>query len=360
MPTNCKQLRADYEAFMAQTADLALSVSTIRALEREGEPIDIEQVRTANRAMKRLKIKHKEFSRNLLYSVETIVKILGEKNLRPATAGVWPKSEDNPHAIEPPSRDYLVPEVERTPPEQAVKMLEKMYQGLNTKKWEAAFERGVTPAINACKKMGIDPRRLVVFPWIKRKALARYLPADVSSEQAGLQETKEKTPHYGALIEQAIFPKLAEAYKEKGLGFTNYRAGQMSDNEHLQMEPAVAKWLDEREEETEGDICFSAVLLDPFKGYSIGATRHETKKETRMIDGTSYLVQQMLLTQIQVLSEDGQQRFFLPGDKYDSTGASSFSAAPCCLVRGSRFRFVSVSTDGANARYGALVLPFAI
>jgi len=376
MPTACANLKAEYETLQTQAGDFLLQVNEIRAQEKEGKPLDREKFTQAKQAMKRLATACVAFREKLVYSVETIQKILGEKNMR---GPVWPKSEDNPHNIVDPDKDYFVSEVERTRPEQAVKMLEKMYHagvrplacagmasvgdwpGLDTKNWETALERGVTPAIRACKELGIDPRRLAVFPWIKRSALAKF--CGINAAKSPSPSPGSEQVHYGTLLEAGVFPKLEEVYKEKGIDFINYRSGTMSSDNYLQMEPAVAKWLTQREEEVDGDICFSAVLLDGFAGFSVDATRHETNvvgaRDSRLVDATSYLVQQMLLTQSQLQTKWEELHWLMSGDKYDSTGASSFSAAPCCSVAVSRFRFGHVNSDFACTSYGALVLPFA-
>ena len=353
-----------------------MQVNEIRAAEKAGKPLDREKFTQAKHLMKQLTTARVAFLEKLVYSVETIQKILGEKNVR---GSVWPKSADNPYDTSDPDPDYQVSEVERMRPEQAVKMLEKMYHasarpalagdwpGLDTKNWKTALERGVTPAIRACKELGIDPRRLVVFPWITRSSMAKFCGANAAKSPSPSPGSEQV--HYGALLEAGVFPKLKEVYKAKGIDFTNYRAGKMSSDNYLQMEPAVAKWLTQREDEVEGDICFSAVLLDTFHGYSVDATRHETEvvgdrvagaRDSRLVDATSYLVQQMLLTQSQLQTKWKELHWWMSGDKYDVTGASSFSAAPYCIVNVSEFRLDYVHSDNANASYGALVLPFAV
>src|SRR3989339_1938859 len=378
---DCKKIKQEYEILQKQAGDLLSQVNEIRAAEKEGKPLDREKFTQAKHLMKRLATACVAFREKLVYSVETIQKILGEKNMR---GPVWPKSEDNPHNIVDPDKDYLVSEVERTRPEQAVKMLEKMYHagvrplacagmasvgdwpGLDTKNWETALERGVTPAIRACKELGIDPRRLAVFPWIKRSALAKF--CGINAAKSPSPSPGSEQVHYGTLLEAGVFPKLEEVYKEKGIDFINYRSGTMSSDNYLQMEPAVAKWLTQREEEVDGDICFSAVLLDGFAGFSVDATRHETEvvgdrlsgaRDSRLVDATSYLVQQMLLTQSQLQTKWGELHWWMSGDKYDVNGASSFSAAPFCSVDGSGFWCVSDNSDCADTRFGSVVLPFA-
>ena len=366
---DCKKIKQEYETLQKQAGDFLLQVNEIRAAEKAGKPLDREKFTQAKQAMKRLTAARIAFREKLVYSVETIQKILGEKNIR---GPVWPKSADNLHDTKDPDPDYQVSEVERTRPEQAVKMLEGMYSatagwpGLDTKKWKAALERGVTPAIRACRELGIDPKRLIVFPWIKRSALAKFCGANVTKSPSPSPGSEHV--HYGALLEAGVFPKLEEVYAEKGLDFINYRAGKISSDNYLQMEPAVAKWLPQREEEVDGDICFSAVLLDGFAGFSVDATRHETEvvgdrfdgsRDSRLVDATSYLVQQMLLTQSQLQTKWGELHWWMSGDKYDVNGASSFSAAPFCSVNVSRFRFDRDDTDFASSLYGSVVLPFA-
>src|SRR3989339_1543564 len=367
---DCKKIKQEYESLQIQADDLLSQVNEIRAAEKEGKPLDREKFTQAKQLMKQLATARVAFREKLVYSVDTIQKILGEKNMR---GPVWPKSEDNPYDTKDPDPDYQVAEVERTRPEQAVKMLEGMYSatagwpGLDTKKWKAALERVVTPAIRACRELGIDPKRLIVFPWIKRSALAKFCGANVTKSPSPSPGSEHV--HYGALLEAGVFPKLEEVYAEKGLDFINHRAGAMSSDNYLQMEPAVAKWLTQREEEVSGDICFSAVLLDGFAGFSVDATRHETEvvgdrvagpRDSRLVDATSYLVQQMLLTQSQLQTKWKELHWWMSGDKYDVTGASSFSAAPYCIVNVSEFRLDYVHSDNANASYGALVLPFAV
>ena len=262
---------------------------------------------------------------------------------------LWPKSADNPGKTEPPNQDYLLPEVDLTPQDKAVEILAKRFDGLNigsAADIDRALKLGVLPAVKACIALKIDPARLVVFPWIKRSALKRI----------GRLETE----HHGALIEAVVFPRLEQVYGERGLAFTNWRAGKMATDNYLQMTDEVAEWLKAREDETAFDICFSAALLDAFHGFSVDATRHETKKAGQLVDGTCFVVQQMLLTQSQLLAATNHQRWDMPGDKYDPNGASSFSAAPYCSVDGSRFGFGGGSTAYAGARCGALVLPFAV
>jgi len=364
MPTNCKKLRVEYEILQKQAGEFALAVNNIRLEEKEGKSLDREKFTQAKHSMKQLTTARAAFREKLVYSVETIQKILGEKNVR---GPVWTMSADNPYDTKDPDPDYQVSEVERTRPEQAVKMLEKMYHagarpalagdwpGLDTKNWKTALERGVTPAIRACKELGIDPRRLVVFPWIKRSALAKFCGANAAKSPSSSPGSEHV--HYGALLEAGVLPKLEEVYQEKGLGFTNYRAGAMSSDNYLQMEPAVAKWLTQREEEVEGDICFSAVLLDGFAGFSVDAARHETDKEKRLVDGTSYLVQQMLLTQSQLQTKGKELHWWMSGDKYDSTGQHRFPSALFSIVYEDACRFDDARTALASSHDGSVVLP---
>src|SRR3989339_1357202 len=376
---DCKKIKQEYEILQKQAGDLLSQVNEIRAAEKEGKPLDREKFTQAKHLMKRLATACVAFREKLVYSVETIQKILGEKNMR---GPVWPKSEDNPHNIVDPDKDYLVSEVERTRPEQAVKMLEKMYHagvrplacagmasvgdwpGLDTKNWETALERGVTPAIRACKELGIDPRRLVVFPWIKRSALAKF--CGINAAKSPSSSPGSEHVHYGALLEAGVFPKLKEVYEEKGLAFTNYRTGTMSSDNYLQMEPDVAKWLTQREEEVDGDICFSAVLLDGFAGFSVDAARHETKvvgdrlsgaRDIRLVDATSYLVQQMLLTQSQLQTKGKELHWWMSGDKYDSTGQHRFPSALFSIVYEDACRFDDARTALASSHDGSVVLP---
>jgi len=355
---DCKKIKQEYETLQKQAGDFLLQVNEIRAAEKAGKPLDREKFTQAKQAMKRLTAARIAFREKLVYSVETIQKILGEKNIR---GPVWPKSADNLHDTKDPDPDYQVSEVERTRPEQAVKMLEGMYSatagwpGLDTKKWKAALERGVTPAIRACRELGIDPKRLIVFPWIKRSALAKFCGANVTKSPSPSPGSEHV--HYGALLEAGVFPKLEEVYAEKGLDFINYRAGAMSSDNYLQMEPSVAKWLTQREEEVDGDICFSAVLLDTFHGYSVDATRHETDKEKRLVDGTSYLVQQMLLTQSQLQTKWEELHWWMSGDKYDSTGQHRFPSALYSRVHAYACWFGGDFAGDAHSSYGSVVLP---
>ena len=358
MAASCKQIKTEYETLQKHAGDLLSQVNEIRAAEKEGKPLDREKFTQARQAMKQLITARAALQEKLVYSVETIEKMLGEKNMR---GPVWPKSQDNSHPTTEPDLDYQVSEVERTRPEQAVKMLEQMYLpqagwlGLDTKNWETALERGVTPAIRACKELGIDPKRLIVFPWIKRSALAKFCGANAAKSPSSSPGSEQV--HYGALLEAGVFPKLKEVYKEKGIDFTNHRAGVMSSNEFLQMEPTVAKWLTQREEEVDGDICFSAVLLDGFAGFSVDATRHETDKEKRLVDATSYLVQQMLLTQSQLQTKWKELHWWMSGDKYDSTGQHRFPSALYSGVGAGVCRFDSARAVAALSRYGSVVLP---
>ncbi|MFA4846073.1 MAG: hypothetical protein WC654_05950 [Patescibacteria group bacterium] len=256
---------------------------------------------------------------------------------------LWTKSADNPAKTETPNPDYLLPEVELTPPDKAVEMLAKMFPGLNTgnaSDIDRALKLGVSPAVKACEALRIDPARLVVFPWIKRSALARL--------------GSVATTHHGALIEAVVFPRLEQVYKDKSLAFSNLRAGEMATDNYLKMTDEVAEWLNTREKETTADICFSAALLDAFHGFSVDATRYEAKKENRLINGTCYLVQQMLLTQPQLLSANNHQGWDMPGDKYDYNGQSRFPSALYSYVVAGGFRFRDVLTAPANSGYGSV------
>jgi len=172
--------------------------------------------------------------------------------------------------------------------------------------------------------------------------------------------------HHGALIEAVVFPRLEQVYNERGLGFTNWRAGRMATDNYLKMTDEVAKWLKAREEETDFDICFSAALLDAFHGFSVDATRHETKvvgdffagaRESRLIDGTCYLVEQILLTQPQLLTTINHQRWTMPGDKYDYNGQSRFPSALYSIVDGGGYGFGSDDAASAYSDDGSVVLP---
>src|SRR3989339_2106043 len=113
MPTACANLKAEYETLQTQAGDFLLQVNEIRAAEKEGKPLDREKFTQAKQAMKQLVSARVAFREKLVYSVETIQKILGEKNMR---GPVWPKSADNPHDTTVPDPDFLVSEVERTRP----------------------------------------------------------------------------------------------------------------------------------------------------------------------------------------------------------------------------------------------------
>jgi len=258
----------------------------------------------------------------------------------------WPKSADNPSNVAAPDQGYLLPEVDLTPPGKAVEMLVKRFDGLNTgsaSDIDRALKLGVLPAVKACETLKIDPAKLVAFPWIKRSALARL--GNVA------------TMHHGALIEAVVFPRLEQVYRERGLAFTNYRAGKMASDNYLQMIDEVAAWLKAREAETAFDICFSATLLDAFHGFSIDATRHETKKEGRLVNGTCYLVQQMLLTQSQLLAANNHQRWDMPGDRYDYNGQSRVPSALCSVVDVGGYGFVDDDSALADSGCGSVVLP---
>ena len=268
-----------------------------------------------------------------------------------------PKSLDNSHPIEEPDPVHLMSEVELTSPEKAVEALKQMFPSLNTEKWSEALEKGIAPAIKACQELGIDPERLVVHPWIKRKAMQEI--GSVETLNQSQSSGSGQASHYGALIEQVILPKLEELYKAKGIEFKNYLAGQMSDNEYLQLEPEFAKWLDQREQEVEGDICFSGAILDLQQGFSPDATKHELAKMQNLIGSSSYITMQMLLTQTQLQTKWEELHWWMPSDKYDPDGGSSFRAAFYCGVLVNAFGFGHVSAGDALAPYGSVLLPYA-
>jgi len=255
-----------------------------------------------------------------------------------------PKSEDNPHNVAEPNQGFLLSEVELTPPEQAVEQLKAMFPGLDITNWETALKVGMSPAVETCRSLGIDEQRLVVFPWIKRSALARL---------AGLPEGA----HYGGLVEQGVFPKLEKLYKERGLGFQNYRAGAMSDDRFLQMEPRTAEWVARTEKAVEGDICFSGALLDLFHGYSPNAARHETDREKRLVDGTCFAVQQMLLTQTRLQTKWEELHWWMAGDRYNEGEEPLFRFSLYCSVLDGKFRFDDDCSGHAPTACGAVVFP---
>ncbi|MEK7512477.1 MAG: hypothetical protein AAB575_05720, partial [Patescibacteria group bacterium] len=264
---------------------------------------------------------------------------------RSKRGSLWTKSEDNPHRIVEPDLNFLLSKVDLTPPEEAVKMLTEMFPGLNTENWEQALKKGIAPAVRACRSLEIDEERLIVFPWIKRASLAR-----ISGNKRGT--------HYGALVEKVVFPKLKELYKQRGLGFVNYRAGTMSTDSYLRMEDRTADWLNNAETAVkDSDICFSAVILDLFHGYSVNATRYETEKEKRLINSTCCVLQQMLLTHIQLQTKWEELYWWMPGDKYDRNGQSRFPSSLCCDVYISNFRFAYDYIANAGTHYGSAVFP---
>jgi len=272
---------------------------------------------------------------------------------RSKRGSLWPKSADNNKPIATPNQDYLLPEVDLTPPNKAVEELQKMFDGLNVANWEQALKVGVLPAIKACKALSLDPARLIVSPWVKRSALQKIgnIETRYQSQSSGIGQAQ----HYGALIEQVVFPRLKRVYKDRGLKFTNYLAREMASDNYLMMTDETAAWLTAREEEVEGDVCFSAVILDLFHGFSVDATRFELKSVKRMIGGTSFVIQQILLTQSQLQTKWEELHWWMAGDKYDSNGASSFPSAPYCGVYGDVFGFGSDDTDGAFSHYGSVV-----
>jgi hypothetical protein len=141
----------------------------------------------------------------------------------------------------------------------------------------------------------------------------------------------------------------------------------MSDEKYLKLEDGVAEWLKAREDETTGDICFSAVVLDLFHGFSPDATRYETKvvgdrfagvRNSKLINGTCYLVQQMLLTQSQLQTKWAELHWWMSGDKYDPEGKGRrFPSALYSSVDEDAFRFAYDFTDFAGSSYGSVVLP---
>jgi len=262
------------------------------------------------------------------------------------------KTEENDGDVVDASQDYLMPEVKLTPPHEAVQNLVEMFSDLNVENWEEALRKSIEPAVRACNQYGIDAQRLIFFPWIKRFALARI------GNQRNLQ-----TRHHGALIESVVFPKLEELYKQKDIGFANWQSGKMSTNRFLLMKSEFIEWLMAREAEIKGDICFSAVILDLFQGFSIKAVRWELENNyPNLITGSCYLTQQLLLTNIQLLSSNDYQDWDMPGDMYDINGSSSFGSALYCSVHDCGFRFVhgnvDGNVDGALAEFGSLVFPF--
>ena len=291
--------------------------------------------------------------RDYIAKKEQIVEFIETKEMievvvpeRTKRGSLLPKSPDNPHKDEEPDQDYLMPEVELTSPEKAVEALKQMFPGLNTEKWSEALEKGVAPAIKACQELGIDPERLVVHPWIKREALSRL--------------GNTNTTHHGALIEEVVLPKLEELYKPKGIKFKNYIEGAMSDDNHLQMETEFAKWLTDREQEVDGDICFSAQILDLQQGFSPDATKHELSKKSNLMGSSCYLTMQMLLTQIQLQTKWEELHWWMSADKYDFEGEARFPSALCCAVLEDGFEVGYADADSAHAAYGSLVLPFEV
>ncbi|MEK7512228.1 MAG: hypothetical protein AAB575_04410 [Patescibacteria group bacterium] len=265
--------------------------------------------------------------------------------IRSKRGPVWEKSEDNPHKTVAPDQGFLLAEVDLTPPEEAVNMLAKLFPRLNTNNWEQALKAGLAPAVRACRTLEIDEERLIVFPWIKRKSLAR------------LSKLKEET-HYGALVKKVVFPRLARLYKERNLGFTNYRARKMSADGYLRMGERTADWVSRSEESVEeGDICFSAVILDLFHGYSVKATRYETEREQSLINGTCYVLQQLLLTQIQLQTKWEELHWWMPGDKYDPNGQARFPSSLYCFVFGNDFWFDNSYIANSNTPCGSAVFP---
>jgi len=257
------------------------------------------------------------------------------------------KTEENNGSVVDANQNFLMPEVGLTLPHEAVQNLVEMFPELNVDNWEQALKQSIEPAVRACNQYGIDAQRLIFFPWIKRSALA--------------QIGELRTQHHGALIESVVFPKLEELYKQKDLGFYNSRSGKMSEDKYLSMKPELTEWLEARENEIEGDIGFSAVILDLFQRFSVKAVRWEIENNyPNLIPASCYLTQQLLLTNIQLLSANIHQRWEMPGDLYDYEGSSSFGSALVCDVNGYGFGFVSVHVDYADSLYGSVVFPFGV
>jgi len=289
------------------------------------------------------------------------------------------KSDGNGHNVVIPNQSYLLAEVDLTPPHEAVQQLQAMFPGLDVSNWEQALRIGVGQAVAGCARTNVIPtemeesrsldsarddnvvtlgtNRLVFFPWVKRDALAR-----IATALADAGPRNDSVPHYGALLEQGIFPKLKQVYQEKhNLGFKNYRAGKMSEDKFLQMRSEVAEWLAERETEVEGDICFSGAILDLFHGHSVNSSRYEVENNyPNLVLGTSYITNQMLLTQSQLQTAWRQLHWDIAGDKYDHEGNVSFPSSLYCGVRDREFRFVYGRSDSAVSLYSACVLPRAV
>jgi len=290
------------------------------------------------------------------------------------------RSEGNEHDVAEPNQSYLLAEVDLTPPHEAVEQLQAMFPGLDVSNWEQALRIGVGQAVAGCARTNVIPtemeesrsldsarddnvvtlgtNRLVFFPWVKRDALVR----EIATALADAGPRNDSVPHYGALLEQGIFPKLKQVYQEKhNLGFKNYRAGKMSEDKFLQMRSEVAEWLAERETEVEGDICFSGAILDLFHGHSVNSSRYEVENNyPNLVLGTSYITNQMLLTQSQLQTAWRQLHWDIAGDKYDHEGNVSFPSSLYCRVSGSKFRFDYVRTDYAYSHCSAFVLPRAV
>jgi len=260
------------------------------------------------------------------------------------------KTAGNDGSVVDANQNYLMPEIKLTPPHEAIQRLVEMFPHLNADNWEQALRKSIEPAVRACNQYGIDADRLIFFPWIKRPALARI------GNQRNLQ-----TMHHGALIESVVFPKLEQLYQQEDLGFYNMRSGEMSANRFLLMKPEFVKWLQSRENEIKGDICFSAVILDLFQGFSVKAVRWEIDHNyLNLIPASCYLTQQLLLTNIQLLSADTHQRWDMPGDLYDYEGSSSFGSALFCDVIDDEFGFDDVFVGSASSVFGSLVFPFGV
>jgi len=172
----------------------------------------------------------------------------------------------------------------------------------------------------------------------------------------------DSVPHYGALLEQGIFPKLKQVYQEKhNLGFKNYRVDKMSEDKYLQMREEVAEWLNQREAEVQGDICFSGAILDLFHGHSVNSSRYEVEENyPNLVLGTGYLLVQMLLTQSQLQTKWEELHWWMAADRYDVAGNMSFPSSLCCSVDVREFRFGYDRTGRAVSSAGAFVLPRAV
>ena len=161
---------------------------------------------------------------------------------------------------------------------------------------------------------------------------------------------------YGHLIQEVVFPKLAEVYKANGRGFENYRAGELgSDYIRLELRGRVA--LEAIQAVTEYDAYIAPVSYG--KRWAPNTLSPRNARETALL--AKELAQGSAQVGCHLIAQPGRlvayEDLFLDcsGDEYNWDAGGGWSSCPGFYFRDGALRFSADWAEDADEYYGSVV-----